>query len=188
MANTLNGHQNNNYHKMDWKDLIKTEPWASLSTISDTPTHVYDLIYKIGHQQYVLAHKTYVDQPTQTRMSNGGPFVPIAIWAIDDEHAIKSHRSTSIINPHPITEIAPQELLLGTEGRYGQLHKKSRLDGGGLPPTRGVINGKTGEFSHVIIDLGLFTYCYFTPNPKMDDLPFAIQLRLSQMKYYPIIA
>lgn len=165
---------------MNWLELLNTPVWSPLESIFKEPLLIVPRIYRVGVSQYVLAMKH--NKNFQLNKPDA-PFITMAMWAPTNELAIKALCNTDIIQ-QPIVIPPPKELLLGTEGRYGQLYKRKRLDGGSMPPNRGVIN-LDGIFSHSIIDLGLFRYCYFNEEPGHEDLPFAIMIDIELMKYYP---
>src|SRR5262245_22248225 len=66
---------------MDWAVLFGVEGWSSLRSVPVESVHVGGVLYRCGHQAFLLAvpyRQDFVADPT------AGPFVTAVVWAASE--------------------------------------------------------------------------------------------------------
>lgn len=159
---------------MEWSEILELKAWTPLKEIAEQPERLADGLYKVGSDAYVF---TRIVNRQLEQNDPDAPFVTGAYWAAnaDAVRRILGGGDPTIGVGAP-SKMPPQELLLGTNGTYGELVRRARTLRDSFAESASY--SKTGKFLYKLISCGRFEYC-FLDNQKNDCEPtFLIQIAL----------
>lgn len=158
---------------MEWSEILQLKEWSPLSEISAKAAVVVDGILQVAPDGYI------VTQPYNKLLEDNdpnAPFVTRAYWGGSVDAVRRRVDGDPTIGNTPPSSRPPPELLLGTNGTYGEsVRKASALRDRFSEQAR---YSNTGKFLYKLISSGRFEYC-FLDNEENDDEPtFLIQIAL----------
>ncbi len=154
---------------MKLQDILDVSTWTPLSSVFDGDLErVAEVLYKIDSNFFVVA------QPYNGSFIEGedGPYITAFYWGANEEAVEYCLQYKSQLECGE-TNLAPSELLFGTEGTYGQLRKLSSSY-----EESAVYRASDGDFVHKKLTLNGCVYYFLKSDIDDDEVPYAIEVSL----------
>lgn len=169
MQEYLDGHQNE-IKLLNWKGLLSVSAWTPLKSVSRSLlNHLSGVLYQLADNVFVVA------QPYDQSFIVGAPdapFITMLYWVACVEAAKRCVLQETQFDSFPIIH-PPAELLLGTDGSYGELVKLADSSA-----EWAVYKGSDGGFVHKVIAINNYSYFFLNPEIEYSQKPYAIEVSL----------
>jgi len=160
---------------MNWEQIIQIPAWASLRSVAPTAEPISGGIYKVADHAYLLTQR-YDQKLEQNRPD--APFVTAAIWAVSLQALRRFVHNDALIPVEIGSVLPPKILLLGTQGKYGELQRQIPVDD--RPTAERAVYSNSGVFVHKVIEVGRYSFCFLETTIKKEHDAYAIQVSLQQ--------
>jgi hypothetical protein len=158
---------------MNWQTILDIHAWTPLREVAPRGEMVLPGVCRIGESAFL------VTQPYNRAFEQNlpeAPFVTLAVWAESVSALRRCLNCDATTQVQSIITRPPDILLLGTQGKYGELSQH-------IPQTKRkiaerAVYSSTGAFVHKIIEIDRFCFCFLDQRIKRDEGVYAIEVTL----------
>lgn len=158
---------------MNWEQILKMRAWTPLREVAPHGEIVLPGVYRVAENAYLVT-QPYNRVFEQNRPE--APFVTLAIWAGSGNVVKRCLNSDATIEVPFVIAKPPEILLLGTQGKYGELITRIPLAQHKIAE-RGVYSN-TGAFVQKVIEIDRLCFCFLDQRITDEEETYAIEVSL----------
>jgi hypothetical protein len=158
---------------MNWEQILRIPPWSSLRSVAPAAEPISAGTYKVADHAYLLTQR--YNQAFEKNHPEA-PFVTAAIWAVSPQALLRFINIDATIPVEVGSRLPPRILLLGTNGKYGELQRQ--ISANDRQCAERAVYSNLGAFVHKVIEVGRYSFCFLEPSIKKEHAAYAIQVAL----------